>query len=507
MKKSIILIISVLVLSISACTDLLDVKPISELGYGSFWVSEEAAVAGMAGLHADLREIDKEGIRFLLGEVRSDTYGGDGFAASANDDLIYQDIRVDNAPFGGWAGFYTKIQRVNDAIKNIQAIEFTSDNDKNYMIGQAYGLRAYYYYTMLKTWGEVPLVTEPTESVDFSELEKPRASEQEVMAQIKSDLNESLSAFGSLDYFKDNQRVYWSKAASLILKGDVYIWSGTHLGGGATDYQTAKSALEDVVAIPGINLLPNYSDVFDYSNKNNNEIIFAFKYSIDEPVENDGRINFYWQFTALQNSISNFYDSKGNLQGSSLNLVIGGSRYHASDKALNVLFEDSLDQRGDATWIRFYRNPDATDYVGSVTNKFLGTDVNGIRFFIDDVPVYRYADALLLLAEAKNLLGQDPSAEINRIRERAYGANFDINEHGYTNQTQELNTDAILEERFKEFQQEAKRWWDLRRAGDQYVIEHIEFLEPGDEYKLVLPITREMIGRNPALTQTPGYGN
>ena len=119
--------------------------------------------------------------------------------------------------------------------------------------------------------------------------------------------------------------------------------------------------------------------------------------------------------------------------------------------------------------------------------------------------MYRYADVILLLAETKNLLGEDPSGEINQIRERAYGENYMPLIHSYTNGSQTENANAILDERYKEFIGEGKRWWDLRRAGDSFVFDNVSFLNPGDEFKLVLPITTDMIGRNPLLEQTPGY--
>ena len=105
------------------------------------------------------------------------------------------------------------------------------------------------------------------------------------------------------------------------------------------------------------------------------------------------------------------------------------------------------------------------------------------------------------------MLGEDPSAEINQIRARAYGANYNAATQDYVNGSKVANTNAILTERYKEFVGEGKRWWDLRRAGDSFVIENIRFLNPGDEYKLLLPIPQGMIGRNPLLDQTPGYTN
>lgn len=459
----------------------------------------------MVGLHATMRERHME--FHHMGELRSDLYGGSNGLEREPDEsipLIYNDIRTDNAPYENWASFYSDLHRINDAIKNIPCIDFASKNEKNYLIGQAYGMRAYYYYTMLRTWGGVPIITEPTESVDFSNLKKPRGTKQEVMDLIKSDLKASLEAFGDNESFQNGSRRRWSRAATLMLKADVYIWSGTHHQGGAADYQEAKAALGKIVGNSNFGLLSDFSSVFKYNNKNNKEIIFAFHFESDQATNGMGR------FQAKQAHISGYYDYNGVKFGTTLALT-GSSGYHPSEDAnLGVLFEDyPLDKRADATWIRVYKAPghNASDLVAAVGNKFMGNVVGGLRVMVDDKPVYRYAYALLLLSEAKNLLGEDPSNEINLLRKRAYGANFNPSIHTYVNQSKHLNTEAILKEGLKEMGMEGFRWWDLRRAGDAYVFEHNKYLNPGDEYKLLLPITREMIGRNPALEQTPGYTN
>ena len=194
-------------------------------------------------------------------------------------------------------------------------------------------------------------------------------------------------------------------------------------------------------------------------------------------------------------------------------IIAGANRYGQSEKTI-LLLDDNNDSRKDATFIRLYDDDNGglgyptyneTAYFGSVFNKFLGQVIGSERIFENDVPLYRYADVLLLLAEAKNHLGEDPSGEIDQIRERAYGENYVPLVHGYTNGSQTDNANAILNERYKEFIGEGKRWWDLRRAGDSFVIDNISFLDPGDEYKLVLPITTDMIGRNPSLDQPFGY--
>ena len=126
----------------------------------------------------------------------------------------------------------------------------------------------------------------------------------------------------------------------------------------------------------------------------------------------------------------------------------------------------------------------------------------GAQLYDNDFPVYRFADVLLLLAEAKTKLNEDPAAEINAIRQRAYTTPV-----VFTKGTVSDNMNAILEEYLREFIGEGKRWWALRRAGNSYVFANIKpaFLAPGQEFKFLLPITVGMLNSDPKLTQTPGY--
>lgn len=500
MKNYIYLLIAAF--TFSSCESELDLTSPSELTAQGFWTSEIGARTAQSGLYANLRS--SAGDLWLLGEIRSDIWGGRTFESPANESLIRSDITIATAPFGGWAGLYTRIHRVNDFLANVPNIDFINERDKNHLLGQAYGLRALYYYTLLKTWGDVPITLEPLSKVDPVSLARERSSQNEVMNLIKSDLSASLNAFGSDGSFFEGNRSYWSKAATLALKGDVYIWSGNLLGGGNADFTEAKSALQEIAAL-GVDLEPSISNLWGVGNENNNEFIFALDYKQDEAT------NFYNSLTGRSTEINPTFDDHGDPM---INFVIAGAnRYGPSEKTL-LLLDGNDDSRKDATFIRLYTNdngglgyPTYTEsaYFGSVFNKFLGQVIGSERIFENDVPLYRYADVLLLLAEAKNHLGEDPSGEINQIRERAYGINYVPLIHGYTNGSHTENANAILDERYKEFIGEGKRWWDLRRAGDSFVINNISFLNPGDEYKLVLPITTDMIGRNPLLDQTDGY--
>jgi hypothetical protein len=136
--------------------------------------------------------------------------------------------------------------------------------------------------------------------------------------------------------------------------------------------------------------------------------------------------------------------------------------------------------------------------------KFVGIVSGGARLFYDDVVIYRYADVLLLKAEAKNALGQDPSTEINKIRQRAYGTNY--SSHIFVNGTKEANDDAILKERLFEFLFEGKYWWDIVRFGKAFTAWIPEnHMVPGEDYKSLLPLSKETLTLEPLVTQTPGY--
>lgn len=492
MKKYILLLISIVLLG--ACE--LDMQPESDLTYNGFWDTEEAARAAHVGIYASYRGYANT--LWQMGELRADVWGGNTIESPSGIDLIENNISTSIVHFNNWANFYGLLHYINDFIKNAPGVAFADEADKNHMLGQVYGLRAQIYYTMLKAWGDVPISTEPLLEIDLEALKKGRAPKAEVMQQVKNDLAKSLEYFGSDNSMWLGKNTYWSKAATLALKGDVYLWSGKLLGGGSADFTEAKSALNQIA---GFNLV-DYASLWGQDNENNEEFIFAFDYQQDQAG------NFYASFTGRAVDLAGLFDDSGNSVG---DLVVNGaSRFGPSDKLLLAL-DDPKDTRRN-TFIRLYDDGAehfpyvAGDerYKGAVLNKFLGiVGDDGLRKNYNNVPLYRYADVLLLLAEAKNNLNEDPSAEINAVRARAYGADFAT--YTYSNGTQEENTQAILNERFKEFVGEGKRWWDLVRAGDGIVFDEVATLDAAEAYKIYYSISQGMLANDSELTQTEGY--
>jgi hypothetical protein len=215
------------------------------------------------------------------------------------------------------------------------------------------------------------------------------------------------------------------------------------------------------------------------------------------------------------------YSKQLKLMGDTLNLKGNGLLRHEYIFSLFESFDD-LDSRKTATFLDFYDKSATNQPVngGLVLRKFLGfINSDGVRTYADDVPIYRYADVLLMLAEVVNLRGGDPAPYINQIRQRAYGSNYNEAIHGYVNSGFAANELAILHERDKEFVWENKRWFDVLRmqdangkalvfSPDPAYGKTTPILNPVSEaHKVLWPVDINTLNADPLLVQTPGYAN
>jgi hypothetical protein len=443
---------------------------------------------------------------YQLGEMRSDIWVDGLFTESLDaglQNLSRHNISALNVPFGNWAGFYNLIYNFNSVIKIIPQTPLP-EAEKTRILAEVYGLRAYVYYTMFRTWGAVPLNTEPIETItNTAETYKRRTSADTIMIQVKADIEQSLQLFGSANTLATGKRVYWSRVASLVLKGDVFIWSGTHMGGGNADFTTAKTALQEVRNLQGasLDLQAVYADIFDPNKKvNNKEIIFAINYELQQAQNG---IFGSFSVNSIQASTLSFAQAATPTVASVYPYVNGANRVGLNQAMITRLTAAPADQRIAGTFRVMYSVAAPYAVRGVLLTKYIGTTAGTTQVYNNDFPIYRYADVLLLLAEAKAKLGEDPSAEINAIRLRAYGAGYTL----YVNGTVTANMNAILDEYLKEFIGEGKRWWALRRAGDSYVYANLNptYFSPTTTAKFLLPLSVSMLTADPLLVQTLGY--
>ncbi len=503
--KKIFLILTTSVFLLSGCTDL-DVNPTSQITDKNYWQTDEHFDAFMYGMHTRFRSHSWSFL--LLGEGRSDIFGDQPFGGEASEGMErfpYNTITYEYPGISNYGEFYTNINQINLFIKKLKDSNVVLPEDKSYYLGQAYAMRAYYFFHIIRTWGDAVYTEEPSESFEIGKLDKAATPASEIMANIKSDLEQSIIHFGS-NYSMREQKSMWSKPASLMLKAEIYLWSSRQLNGGQNDAKTAKDALLDIQTnVTDLGLTDNFSEIFDYSKKGNKEIILAIRNKLNEKNLHEGRYSSNLLPGALY--IRNYYDENG----SPIDIVAennyGSMRLQI--KTDNYLRFNDKDSRKRTTMKAVYsyiekEGNTELKLVGTYPKKYPGTMNGSVRVAADDYPVYRYAELLLMLAEAKAILGEDPSNEINLIRKRAFGNNYDESV-AYPNQPHDANVnDAILEERFLEFILEGKRWYDLRRFGNEYVFKYT-LADPQHPLRLLWPIDVTTLNRNQDLNQTPGY--
>ncbi len=474
-----------------SCTENIDVDPISTITNASMWKSEDDVNGGLNGMYVRFRDVANENLH-NVGELRSEVMTI-GVTGSGDWDRYYSNtLNAANAGVS-WQSFYTTVDAANLLIKHIPNISFKSESNKNKALAQAYAMRAFMYFAMTRTWGDLIIHTDPIESTSPDVIYKERSSQADVFKLIKEDIDQAIQLFPDNSF--PTGRCYWSKPAVYALKADVYLWTGKRMNGGDTDFTAALQALQEIEKTDVV-LLPVFSDIFSYNNKGNREIIMACRF---QELEAGG--NYYWRTWLIGSSVpADIDDETRNI----LYPIGGGQGITVPSATYRNQFE-SDDTRKKGSFHEIYTGPDGQKvFFMAVCLKGSGLVKDGNRTFLSDIILYRYADVLLMIAEAKNALKQDPSAEINMIRERAYKENY--GSHIYTNDTQEKNDEVILKERLLELSMEGgKRWWDLIRFGKAFDLVPSLQDKKGQDHYLLFPIGNSVLSMEPKVKQNPGW--
>jgi len=484
MKRLNRLILFIPLILLVSCTDVLNIKPVSDISVNSFWTSENDARAGLNGMYVRFRDQAAYNL-FWWGEGRSETLTYGLQAPEGRERYFNNNLDPTNAG-PNWKGLYTVVHDANLILKYVPDIEFKNGDEKNSIMAQAHAMRAFVYFIMARTWGGVPLRTEPTEGYDPQTTFKKRASVEDVFKLIKDDIKQSLDLFPDKSI---SDRSKFSAPAVNALKANVYLWTGKRMGGGQSDFNTALNAINEVQKAD-VALLPTFADVFDFNNKKNKEILFSVHFERFESGSNYGD-QIYIRGDQIPNETN---------QETKDALGLGGGLNRVSpSETVRDQYTDQ-DKRKDVTFTEIYKyNTNPPTYYASVVNKFDGMIEDGARHFVSDLILYRYADVLLMKAEAENALGQDPTPELNQVRNRA-GLN------DYSGPTDQASLDdAILKERLLELAFEGKRWWDLVRFGKAFDLVPSLQNRKGKDYLLLWPISEETISLNSKIEQNPGY--
>lgn len=498
MKKmhKILIFFSVVFSSIISCTEDLKLEPISQISVGSYWKTENDANGALYGMYTSFRGQTRS--IFYWGELRSNDFGPSVGGEPIDQGPLYRNDLNASSPAITWLGIYRVIHDANLILKYVPGIKFGNEDNKNKILAQAYAMRAYCYFAIVRTWGGVPLVESPTEGYSESS-QKERATEEQVFALIKKDIDNAITLFPTNDY--PTGRFLWTKAGANTLKADVNLWTGKRMNGGNADFTTALNALNDVET-SDISLLSNFASVFDYTNKGNKEIIFAVRYMNLE----SGESGPYDQSFIHPQSMP----ASNEMDDSTKVVLSGGGGYSYLGVQLHVRnkFWANKDQRRNASFKEIYvykggYPAGVKTFFAAIQTKYDGTIISGQRWWYDDFVIYRYGDVLLMKAEAKNALGQDPSVEMNKLRQRAYGTFY--SQFTFVNGTKAQNDAIILNEWLLEKFAEGRYWWDLLRFGKAFELVPSLTTKVGKDYLLLFPIPESTLSIEPKVKQNPGY--
>lgn len=496
-----------------SCHKTIDVYPQSNLNTGTYYSNYEEVKAALTGCYNGMqRALANE---WMFTELRSDNskMGAPGSTASANRDLSDLDMFIPATTqqqiYNYWLANYANIRNCNIVLEKLGviydpgsgAISFAAINipiaevDRKQLAGEAMFIRAHHYFNLVRLFGGVFLLHKTVSPDDAKKMN--RSSVADIYKLIEADLS---TAAVSMNNLKFNQiaPADLGRATSWAAKGllgKVYLTLNRK--------PEAITQLQDVYTNSGYALQSNYANIFSITNEMNSEIIFAVRYKAGG--------------LGLGSHFGNTFAPLGT--GSA---VINGDGDGLNYPTADLDTATNGDLRKPTILALF--NPGAKLYV----KKYL-FPVTQVDDGESDWPILRFADIILMLAEAKGYT-QESIDLINSVRPRA----------GLPNHTMaSLNSLALFEqalsnERRIEFAFENQRWFDIVRFGttlstinaiqvirdhyaDEYQAHYSTYLPPTPTLaqlqgfitadKLLLPIPQREIDTNTQLVipQNPGY--
>lgn len=533
MKK--IKIFSLLLIAILfSCNDnFLDRNSLNQMSDGSFWTSESDATIGVNAIYNTLKEQTNDLIYYGMLDPFSDIAHW-AWSHALGSGTATSQVGIFS---GEWKILYKGIGRANTALSRLPDIKM-DEAKKNRLIGETKFLRALFYFKLWDLFGAVPIYDKPTL---FDEAYKSRNTSDEVVNFIIKDLTEAMAVLPSSYTGSDQGRA--TKWAAESLRGKTYLY--------AKNWAKATTDFDDVIKNSGRELHPQYYQLFDFKWENNKEVIFDVQFiatpgygsSADIYYGNRNAYSSGWALVYPTNQLVEAYEmTDGSPFSYSKFKGIDGSPFDPknmenwkSQAVASELYKNRdprLAQTVITPWSVFIG---ASNYERTYTVPYNSADPNhsfkadnyiyNWRKFVcvgnenpqrwdnpDNMPLIRFADVLLMYAEAKNeLSGPDASIydAINRIRAR-------VQMPAIPSGTKEEVRSRIQHERLVEFAGEGQRYSDIRRwkIGVQVCNFDVNTFLGGRiatkkfaDRENLWPIPYDEIMINKAIIQNPGWEN
>ena len=295
MKKIIYLITVLVALSVTSCENYLDTQDLTHKTTANFPVTYADAQATIVGIYNMLNNSSFPFNFFQVSELASDDRFGGGGAndqpMQAIDLLMTSGINVFN---GFWKDRYSGIHRANYAIETFDKCEFPNDNTKNQMLGEAYFLRAFYYYELASLFENIPLV------LASDPANNPQATPDETWGQIISDLKQAITLMPATKFTADVTRQGHADkwAAEALMARAFLFYTGFYQKDAVTlpDGSTVSKSdvtgwIDDCVNNSGYSLVPDFRNLWAYTNRCTVEDYSYTKGQNLKWVENDNGVN------------------------------------------------------------------------------------------------------------------------------------------------------------------------------------------------------------------------
>lgn len=465
-KIRIKILLLIVIAGLSSC-ELLIQEPISDLTSDSFWKSQTDAEVGVAAIYSSMSSALSRGL-WDWGELRGESFLPHEKEAYDQGELIFNNILNDNNATL-WTQLYQVIGQANAAIKYIPKITMTPSL-KNQLLAEAYTLRAWAYFYAVRVWGDVPLFTEPLEEIGL-QMYRERTDKDFILENIV--LVDLEKAYLMIDRTSVKRtRVNVATVCAILM--DVNSWMHR--------YERVITIMNE--RVKGLNANNwNLIATTQANFKNDWRGIF-----IEDPVLPVSReVVFKMSYEVFGNGInqavSYFASSQPKVWVSN---YVKNSLYNANtDMRFGTTQWESIDTQNSKFNRKFWYN----------TTVFSGTSGRDV-----DLVMYRYADIVLLYAEALAMTDNFSEAvfQLNRINTRAGNTAYFTADFV----SQDELIDAILLERHREFIGEGKRWFDLVRCNRLNLLEERNnvVIRPSQIY---FPIHRDHINQNPLIDQNP----
>ncbi|HEX7906025.1 MAG TPA: RagB/SusD family nutrient uptake outer membrane protein [Chitinophagaceae bacterium] len=514
MKKNISYIfVLLLAVGFTGCKKWLDLRPQDGIIKEEFWKTKEQVKAAVFGVYSSMLESSTgtygktnyipslAELFFVWGEGRADNVATATF--SSNDDIELVNVNIQPANVNtNWKPFYRTINFCNTVIQKAPEVlandnTFTKAQLDNY-VSEALTIRALMYFYLVRSFGEVPLkLTATLTDEDIAPLAK--ASKDSILNRVVTDLLEAetkaVTSYG--DPASDKGRV--TKYTINAIQADVYLWMDKYAECITACNKIINSQRFGLIRGATVNgpAIEYNADWFNtlYYNGNSNEGIFELQFDAQ-------RLNPY--FPMFSSSISN-------------RLWIAAPDLMDRVFTIDITNNNNYDIRADGGSVRAATST-IWKYVGATTTGLRSFDQSYAHWFF-----YRYADILMLKAEALNETGQGQQALdiIYTIRRRANALAATDLAPAPTDKN--LIQDFILQERAREFCFEGKRWYDVLRNAKRNNYERLSILlnmvalsvpsnlqqsaqaKMQDKNAHYLPIYLKELQTNKLLVQNPFY--